>query len=40
MKAANKIQRMELNGYEQALHCPFCGQRVMQPDPEALHLKS
>ena len=38
MKATNKIQRVELNGYEQALHCPFCGQRVMQPDPEALDL--
>ena len=35
MSDTNRIQMVELNCRDQSLYFPFCGQQVMQPDPEA-----
>jgi hypothetical protein len=33
-KKTHNIQRVELASYDIPLHCPFCGARAFDPDPE------
>ena len=33
-KKTHNIQRVELASYDIPLHCPFCGERAYDPDPE------
>ena len=33
MKNKKTIQRVEINRYEAAMHCPFCGIKTYTPDP-------